>query len=42
MTRDKLIRQLIDARIAGSVATSRENNLANFRLMAGRDPGLPV
>ena len=39
MTRDKLIRQLIDARIAGPVATSRENNVANFRLMAGRDPG---
>lgn len=39
VARDALIRQLIDARIAGPVATSRENNLANFRLMAQRDPG---
>lgn len=46
MTRAELIRQLIDSRIAGPVATSRENNLANFRLMSQRDPtytfGLPL
>jgi len=45
-SRDELIRWLIESRIAGSVATSRENNLANFRLMAQRDPtytfGLPL
>jgi histidinol phosphate phosphatase hisN-like protein len=39
MTREELIKHLIDARIAGPVATRRENNLANFRLMAQRDPG---
>jgi hypothetical protein len=39
MTRDELVRHLIDTRIAGPVATSRESNLANFRLMAQRDPG---
>jgi Phosphatase len=38
-TRAELAEQLADARIAGRVATSRENNLANFRLMAARDPG---
>jgi len=38
-SRDELCAQLIDSRIAGAVATSRENNLANFRLMAARDPG---
>jgi hypothetical protein len=38
-SRDELARQLIEARIAGSVATPRENNLANFRLLAARDPG---
>jgi Phosphatase len=37
-TRDELVEQLIAARIAGPVATARENNLANFRLMAQRDP----
>lgn len=39
MTRDQLIRHLIESRIAGSVATRRESNLANFRLMAQRNPG---
>ena len=39
MTRDALVRHLVDSRIAGAVATSRENNLANFRLMSQRDPG---
>lgn len=38
-TADELIAQLVDARIAGSVATSREANLANYRLMAQRDEG---
>ena len=38
-TRDELIAHLIDTRIAGSVATSREANLANYRLMAQRDEG---
>ena len=38
-TRAELIDQLVAARIAGPVTTTRENNLANFRLMANRDPG---
>jgi Phosphatase len=33
-----LLEYLSVARIAGPVATPREANLANFRLMAGRDP----
>jgi histidinol phosphate phosphatase hisN-like protein len=37
-TRDELRAQLIDARIAGDVATTRENNLANYRHMSDRDP----
>jgi Phosphatase len=37
-TRDELRSQLIDARIAGDVATSRENNLANYQRMSERDP----
>jgi hypothetical protein len=45
-TREELIAHLTDSRIAGAVATSRENNLANFRLMSQRDPaytfGLPL
>jgi hypothetical protein len=44
--RGELIRWLVESRISGPVATSRENNLANFRLMAQRDPtytfGLPL
>jgi hypothetical protein len=39
LSRADLATQLTDAKIAGSVATSRENNLANYRLMAARDPG---
>jgi hypothetical protein len=38
-TRDELVDQLVDARIAGAVATTRENNLANYALLAQRDPG---
>jgi hypothetical protein len=38
-SRDELIAHLTASRIAGAVATSRENNLANFALMAQRDPG---
>jgi Phosphatase len=30
--------QLIDSRIAGNVATTRENNLANYQYMSERDP----
>jgi hypothetical protein len=45
-TREELIDHLTRSRIAGSVATPRENNLANFRLMSQRDPtytfGLPL
>jgi hypothetical protein len=37
-TRDELRAQLIDARIAGDVATTRENNLANYQRMSDRDP----
>lgn len=39
LSRAALASHLIDAKIAGSVATPRENNLANYRLMAARDPG---
>lgn len=35
----ELAAQLTAAKIAGPVATSRENNLANYRRMAARDPG---
>jgi hypothetical protein len=38
-SRAELIDRLVAARIAGPVTTTRENNLANFRLMANRDPG---
>jgi len=37
-SRADLLEYLALARIAGPVATPREANLANFRLMAGRDP----
>src|ERR1019366_6611330 len=37
-SRAELLEYLSVARIAGPVATPREANLANFRLMAGRDP----
>jgi len=38
-TRVELLAYLSATRIAGPVATSRESNLANFKLMAQRDPG---
>jgi hypothetical protein len=38
-TPEALAGQLTASRIAGAVATPRENNLANYRLMAARDPG---
>lgn len=38
MTRDDLRAQLVASRIAGAVATPRENNLANFGRMSRRDP----
>jgi hypothetical protein len=38
-SRSELLEYLSASRIAGPVATSRENNLANFKLMAQRDPG---
>jgi hypothetical protein len=38
-TRDELLEHLVASRIAGDVATSRENNLGNFRKLADRDPG---
>jgi histidinol phosphate phosphatase hisN-like protein len=37
-TRDELLEHLAASRIAGHVATSRENNLGNFRKLAERDP----
>ncbi len=37
-SRADLIAHLISARIAGSVATTRENNLRNYRLLSERDP----
>jgi len=36
-TRDELLEHLVAHRIAGDVATSRENNLGNFRRLAERD-----
>jgi len=36
-TRDELIEHLVTNRIAGDVATSRQNNLGNFRRLADRD-----
>jgi hypothetical protein len=36
--RAALVRHLLDGRIAGRVATPRENNLLHYRLMADRDP----
>jgi hypothetical protein len=38
-SRDELAAQLVESRIAGPIATSRENNVANYRRMANRDPG---
>lgn len=38
-SRDELINYLGETRIAGPVATPRESNLANYRLMSQRDPG---
>jgi hypothetical protein len=38
-SRDELRVQLVAARIAGDVQTSRENNLRNYRRLADRDPG---
>jgi hypothetical protein len=37
-TRSELRAQLISSRIAGDVATSRENNLANYQRMSERQP----
>ena len=37
ISRDHLIDHLVTHRIAGEVRTSRENNLANFHLLADRD-----
>jgi hypothetical protein len=37
-SRAELSVQLVESRIAGPVATSRENNLANYRRMVARDP----
>ncbi|HEV2640888.1 MAG TPA: phosphatase [Actinocrinis sp.] len=37
-TRDELVKHLLDSRIAGAVATPRENNLLHYRLLADRDP----
>ena len=39
LSRADLAAQLTEAKIAGAIATPRENNLANYRLMAARDPG---
>ncbi|MBR7832291.1 phosphatase [Actinospica durhamensis] len=36
--RPDLVRHLVHSRIAGEVATPRENNLLHYRLMADRDP----
>lgn len=38
-TRAELRRHLVETRIAGPVATPRENNLANYARLADRDPG---
>lgn len=38
LDRAALVRHLVDGRIAGRVATPRENNLLHYRLMADRDP----
>lgn len=39
MNRQQLRQHLLDSRIAGEVATTRENNLANYARMSARDPG---
>lgn len=36
--RDGLVKHLVETRIAGEVATPRENNLLHYRLLADRDP----
>ena len=38
LDRADLVRHLVEGRIAGAVATPRENNLLHYRLMADRDP----
>jgi hypothetical protein len=38
VSRSELRAQLVESRIAGRVATPRENNLANYRHMSDRDP----
>jgi len=38
VTRDELRAHLVASRIAGDVATTRQNNLANYARMADRDP----
>jgi hypothetical protein len=37
-TRDQLVTHLVDSRIAGNVATTRQNNLQNFGRMSRREP----
>jgi hypothetical protein len=37
ISRQQLLEHLVASRIAGQVQTTRENNLANFRLLADRD-----
>lgn len=39
MNREQLREHLVASRIAGEVATTRENNLTNFARMSRRDPG---
>jgi Phosphatase len=36
--RERLLKHLVETRIAGEVATPRENNLLHYRLLADRDP----
>nr|BFE85577.1 hypothetical protein GCM10020093_081780 [Planobispora longispora] len=38
LAREDLVEHLIRTRIAGDVATSRENNLDHYRSLANRDP----
>jgi hypothetical protein len=38
-SRDELAAHLVESRIAGPIATSRENNLGNYARMANREPG---
>lgn len=39
MNRSQLREHLVTSRIAGDVATTRQNNLANYARMSARDPG---